>query len=65
MFLQEIQDNSGRGDDGTTSANLTLSRLAKAIGEVSDGVQYNFTDIDPLDGQDGGIPGGNIRVAYL
>ncbi|KZV61124.1 DNase I-like protein, partial [Peniophora sp. CONT] len=66
MFLQEVQDNSGRGNDGTTSANITLSRLAKAVGEASsDGLRYNFTNIDPLNNQDGGIPGGNIRTAYL
>ncbi|VDC02404.1 unnamed protein product [Peniophora sp. CBMAI 1063] len=64
MFLQEVQDNSAKKDDGTTSANLTLSRLAKAVYEAS-GELYNFTNIDPLDKQDGGQPGGNIRTAYL
>jgi predicted extracellular nuclease len=29
------------------------------------GVSYAFTEIDPVDDQDGGQPGGNIRVAYL
>ena len=64
MFLQEVQDNSGKRDDGTTSANLTLSRLAKAVTETS-GEYYNFTNVDPLDGEDGGQPGGNIRTAFL
>ena len=29
------------------------------------GVQYAFTDVPPVDDQDGGEPGGNIRTAYL
>lgn len=64
MFLQEIQDNSGATDDGTVSANLTLSTLSKAIYDISN-VTYSFASIDPVDGQDGGQPGGNIRVAYF
>lgn len=65
MFLQEIQDNSGSKDDGTVDATLTLSNLVAAIANASGGVQYSFIDINPIDGQDGGEPGGNIRQAYL
>ncbi len=64
LFLQEIQDNSGKTDDGTVAANVTLATLIGAIESIS-GVRYNFTQIDPVDGQDGGIPGGNIRPVYL
>lgn len=64
MFLQEIQDNSGPTDDGTVSANVTLSTLVKAIADVSN-VTYAFATIDPVDGRDGGQPGGNIRTAFL
>ncbi|KAG7088492.1 hypothetical protein E1B28_012480 [Marasmius oreades] len=64
MFLQEIQDNSGPTDDGEVSANLTLTALVEAIAKAG-GVSYNFTEIPPVDGQDGGQPGGNIRTAYL
>ncbi|KAJ8457152.1 hypothetical protein ONZ45_g18430 [Pleurotus djamor] len=64
LFVQEIQDGSGVTDDGVVSANLTLSTLAKAITAIS-GVQYNFLEIAPIDKQDGGQPGGNIRQAYL
>lgn len=46
------------------SANLTLSTLTAAI-RAAGGPQYAFADIDPVDDQDGGQPGGNIRVAYL
>ncbi|KAF9016882.1 DNase I-like protein [Hymenopellis radicata] len=64
MFLQEIQDNSGPTDDGTVDANITLSTLVAAIASVSE-LTYDFIEIAPQDGQDGGQPGGNIRVAYL
>ena len=45
-------------------ANATLSRLADEIRNRSS-VEYGFVDVDPVDDQDGGQPGGNIRVAYL
>ncbi|KAF8158349.1 Endonuclease/exonuclease/phosphatase [Crassisporium funariophilum] len=64
MFVQEIQDNSGPTDDGTVSANVTLSTLVNAIALASN-VTYQFASIDPVDGQDGGQPGGNIRTAFL
>ncbi|KAJ3531742.1 hypothetical protein NMY22_g8024 [Coprinellus aureogranulatus] len=64
LFLQEIQDDSGPKDDGTVSANLTLSTLTKAIYDLSS-VSYAFASVDPVDGQDGGQPGGNIRTAFL
>ncbi|KZT19529.1 DNase I-like protein [Neolentinus lepideus HHB14362 ss-1] len=65
LFLQEIQDDSGAKDDGTVSANLTLTRLVNAIADASGGVEYRFIDVDPKNNEDGGQPGGNIRVAYL
>ncbi|KAL0960684.1 hypothetical protein HGRIS_005712 [Hohenbuehelia grisea] len=64
VFVQEIQDNSGPTDDGVVSANVTLSTLTAAIANIS-GVQYDFVEIAPIDKQDGGQPGGNIRQAYL
>ncbi|KAJ3541474.1 hypothetical protein NM688_g6078 [Phlebia brevispora] len=65
VFVQEIQDDSGSRDDGTVSANRTLSALVKAIAEAGDGVHYEFVNIPPIDNMDGGKPGSNIRVAYL
>lgn len=64
MFVQEIQDDSGPTDDGVVSANLTLTTLVNAIQKES-GVLYSFIDIAPVNNQDGGQPGGNIRQAYL
>ncbi|KAI1274460.1 DNase I-like protein [Xylaria sp. FL0933] len=66
LMLQEIQDNNGETDDGTVDSGLTLSTLADAVTTVSNGsVVYNFTYINPVDGTNGGAPGGNIRNAYL
>lgn len=64
MFVQEIQDDSGPTDDGVVSANLTLTTLVNAIQKES-GILYSFIDIAPVNNQDGGQPGGNIRQAYL
>ncbi|EAW09508.1 endonuclease/exonuclease/phosphatase family protein [Aspergillus clavatus NRRL 1] len=64
VFLQEIQDDDGPTDDGVVSANQTLASLAQSIADQG-GINYNFVDINPIDDQDGGQPGGNIRVAYL
>ncbi|KAF7978492.1 hypothetical protein HWV62_45637 [Athelia sp. TMB] len=65
VFLQEIQDNSGETDDGTVSANTTLSNLVAAISAAGGAFTYSYIDIDPINDQDGGVPGGNIRQAYL
>ncbi len=64
MFVQEIQDSSGPTDDGTVDANLTMQTMASAI-KAASGVQYSFIDINPINDQDGGEPGGNIRQVYL
>ncbi|EMD39810.1 hypothetical protein CERSUDRAFT_103752 [Gelatoporia subvermispora B] len=66
MFVQEIQDNNGEVDDGTVDANVTLSTLTNAIANASSsGFQYAFFNIDPVNDQDGGATGGNIRQAHL
>ena len=64
LALQEIQDDSGAVDDGTVSAAATLSALLAAV-EAGGGPRYAWRQLDPVDGREGGEPGGNIRVAYL
>ena len=64
LALQEIQDSSGPEDDGVVDAAATLEALVVAI-EASGGPRYEFREISPKDGADGGRPGANIRVAYL
>lgn len=46
------------------SANKTLSTLVQSIADQG-GIRYSFVDIAPVNKEDGGQPGGNIRVAYL
>ena len=65
VFVQEIQDNSGATDDGVVDASTTLANLAAAIAARAGGVQYAYTAVNPVNDQDGGQPGGNIRQAYL
>lgn len=64
IALQEIQDDSGEADDGTTTARGTLSALGLAIAAAG-GPRYAFFDVAPADGRPGGAPGGNIRNAFL
>ena len=64
LALQEMQDNSGAVNDGTTSADQTAQTLIAAIAAAG-GPRYEYVDVAPPDGADGGQPGGNIRVAYL
>ena len=64
IALQEIQDNNGTLDDGTTDATQTLQALVDAIASAG-GPDYSFFDVAPADGSSGGVPGGNIRNAYL
>ncbi len=64
IALQEVQDSSGSLDDGITDADLTLRMLIDAIVGAG-GPRYAAIDNPPADGQDGGQPGGNIRVGYL
>jgi len=62
--LQEVQDNNGPTNDSVVDASLTYDSLIAAIQDAG-GPVYEFRDIAPLDDQDGGEPGGNIRVGFL
>jgi predicted extracellular nuclease len=64
VTLEEVQDNNGPTNDSTTDANLTLDTLVAAI-QAAGGPSYSWRQINPVDDQDGGEPGGNIRVAFL
>jgi predicted extracellular nuclease len=64
LALQEIQDDSGEEDDGTTSAKETLAALRRAIVSTR-GPRYASFEVAPGDGRPGGVPGGNIRNAFL
>lgn len=62
--LVEMQDNNGAKNDGTTDASESYMALTEAI-KAEGGPEYAFTDIAPENNQDGGQPGGNIRVGYI
>lgn len=62
--LVEVQDNNGETNDGNTDAALSYQKLIDKVKELG-GPAYSFTDIAPENNQDGGAPGGNIRVGYL
>jgi predicted extracellular nuclease len=62
--IEEVQDDSGFTDNGVTSGAQTWARLIAAI-QAAGGPLYEFRQIDPLNNQDGGAPGGNIRVGFL
>jgi 2',3'-cyclic-nucleotide 2'-phosphodiesterase (5'-nucleotidase family)/predicted extracellular nuclease len=65
IALQEIQDDSGVIDDGTLTADATLQAIVDAIAAAG-GPTYSFTSaVVDVDGESGGVPGGNIRNAFL
>ena len=62
--MEEIQDSNGAVNDSTTDASVTWGTLIATI-EAVGGPVYDYRQIDPVDDQDGGEPGGNIRVGFL
>jgi len=64
IAIEEIQDNNGSTNDATTDASTTWNTLIAAI-TAAGGPVYSYRQIDPVDDQDGGEPGGNIRVGFL
>lgn len=64
ISLVEVQDNDGPITSGNADATESYERLIAAI-ITAGGPAYEWTDIAPEYNQDGGQPGGNIRVGYL
>jgi uncharacterized protein len=64
VALEEIQDNNGPTNDGTTAADQTLAELVAAI-SAAGGPAYDYRQINPVNNADGGEPGGNIRVGFI
>ncbi len=64
ISLEEIQDNNGATNNGVVDATVTFNTLIAAIATAG-GPTYQFRQIDPVNNQDGGEPGGNIRVGFL
>ncbi|MEU2715726.1 endonuclease/exonuclease/phosphatase family protein [Streptomyces sp. NPDC007205] len=64
VSLEEIQDDNGAKDDGTVDASETVDKLIDAI-VAAGGPKYDWRSINPVNDQDGGEPGGNIRQVFL
>ncbi len=64
ITVEEVQDNNGATNDGTVDATVTINTLISAI-QTAGGPTYQFRQINPVNNQDGGEPGGNIRVVFL
>ncbi|MEO5951643.1 MAG: nuclease, partial [Chloroflexia bacterium] len=64
ISIQEIQDNNGATDNGVVDASLTWNTLITAV-QNAGGPTYIYRQIDPVNDQDGGEPGGNIRQGFL
>jgi uncharacterized protein len=64
IAVEEIQDNNGPTNDTVVDASATYNKLIAAI-QAAGGPTYDFRNINPVDDQDGGEPGGNIRVGFL
>src|SRR5213079_380799 len=64
VAVEEVQDNNGPTDDGTVDPSVTVSTLIAAI-SAAGGPTYEYRQINPVNDQDGGEPGGNIRQVFL
>ncbi|MFE6282699.1 lamin tail domain-containing protein [Streptomyces sp. NPDC057877] len=64
VALEEIQDDNGAVNDGTVTAEATLKRFTDAV-RAAGGPSYSWRYVSPENNQDGGEPGGNIRLAFL
>lgn len=62
--VQEMQDNNGSINDGTTDASLSAKRIIDAVQEIR-GPKYEYVEVAPQNNQDGGAPGANIRVGFF
>jgi predicted extracellular nuclease len=64
IALQEIQDDSAEVDDGVVTADATLQMLIDSI-VAAGGPTYEAFNVEPVNNTQGGVPGGNIRNAFL
>lgn len=65
LSLVEVQDDNGLDLEGGADASKTLQKIIKAAKCNQDGVRYKFINVNPVNHNEGGQPGGNIRVAIL
>ena len=64
LAVEEMQDNDGAASPAPTDATVTYNRFIASI-EAAGGPHYEFRQINPNAGTDGGEVPGNIRVGFL
>jgi uncharacterized protein len=64
IAVEEVQDNNGATDNGVVDPSVTIGNLITAI-STAGGPTYGYRQINPVNDQDGGEPGGNIRQIFL
>ena len=64
IAVEEVQDNNGAADTGVVDPSVTIGTLITAI-STAGGPTYSYRQINPVNDQDGGEPGGNIRQIFL
>lgn len=64
ISVQEIQDNDGPKQSDVVKADQTFEMMVRFIKEAG-GPEYEYIDVPPQNGKDGGEPGGNIRCGFL
>ena len=64
IAIEEIQDDNGTVNNGNVDASQTWAKLIAAI-QAAGGPTYDYRQINPVNNEDGGAPGGNIRVGLL
>ncbi len=62
--LVEVQDNDGTSNEGIVDASLTYQNFIDEIAKIG-GPTYLWTDIEPVNNDEGGQQSGNIRVGFL
>lgn len=63
--MYENQTNSYYIEDGCVSAVGNYKALISEINKIDSSLNYDFREIAPLDANDGGKPGTNIRTGFL
>ena len=64
IAVEEVQDNNGATNNGVVDPSGTISTLVTAI-TAAGGPTYDYRQINPVNNQDGGEPGGNIRQIFM
>jgi uncharacterized protein len=64
VIIEEMQDNNGAAS-GSADASTSWQMLVDALNALVPGANYQWVDQEPVNGTEGGEPGGNIRVGFL